>query len=122
MAPIGTEQQAGAPVFEVKAQLFKALAHPVRVRVLEVLAAGAEYPVGVLADEVEVEAPHLSQQLAILRRAGLVNARREATTVFYSLKDPLMVELLAVARRLLSSNLEETRDLLQGLTQDQDGR
>ena len=45
MTPIGTEQQAGAPVFEVKAQLFKALAHPVRVRVLEVLAAGAEYPV-----------------------------------------------------------------------------
>lgn len=121
MGPIGSEAQ-DAPVFEVKAQLFKALAHPVRVRVLEVLAAGQEYSVGALADEVEVEAPHLSQQLAILRQAGLVTARREATTVFYSLKDPQLVDLLAVARRLLIFNLEETRDLLQGLAQDQHGR
>lgn len=111
-----------APVFEVKAQLFKALAHPVRVRVLEVLAGGDEYPVGALAAEVEVEAPHLSQQLAILRQAGLVSARRQATTVFYSLKDPLLAELLAVARRLLISNLEETQDLLLGLAQLQGGR
>lgn len=114
-------EQQEAPVFEVKAQLFRALAHPVRIRVLEVLATGEEYPVGALADEVEVEAPHLSQQLAILRRAGLVAARREGTTVFYSLKDPLLVDLLAVARRLLISNLEETRDLLRGLTEDQSG-
>ena len=114
-------QPQPAPVFEVKAQLFKALAHPVRIRVLEVLSGGEEYPVAALADEVEVEAPHLSQQLAILRQAGLVTTRREATTVFYSLKNPLLVELLAVARRLLISNLEETRDLLAGLTQ-QGGR
>lgn len=109
-------------MFEVKAQLFKALAHPVRIRVLEVLAKGEEYPVGALASEVGIEAPHLSQQLAILRRAGLVRTRREATSVFYSLKDPLLAELLAVARRLLISNLEETRELLQGLTAQQGGR
>lgn len=105
----------GTPVFEVKAELFKALAHPVRVRVLEVLAEGRERAVGDLAAEVGVEAPHLSQQLGILRRAGLVVSRREATTVYYSLKDPLLVELLAIARRLLISGLEETRELLEGL-------
>ncbi len=112
----------GAPVFEAKAELFKALAHPVRVRVLEVLASGREYSVGKLAAGVEVEAPHLSQQLGILRRAGLVVARREATTVFYSVKDPLLVELLAVARKLLISGLEETRDLLQGLEAEEEVR
>lgn len=105
----------GAPVYEVKAELFKALAHPVRVRVLEVLAEGHESSVGELAAAVGVESPHLSQQLGILRRAGLVVSRREATTVFYSLKDPLLAELLAVARKLLISGLEETRDLLQDL-------
>ena len=105
----------GAPVFEVKAELFKALAHPVRVRVLEVLAEGREHSVGDLAAEIGVEAPHLSQQLGILRRAGLVVSRREATTVYYSLKDPLLVELLAVARKLLISGLAATRDLLEGL-------
>lgn len=105
----------GAPVFEVKAQLFKAMAHPVRVRALELLAEGTENSVGDLAAAIGVEAPHLSQQLGILRRAGLVASRREATTVYYSLKDPLLIELLAVARKLLISGLEETRDLLQGL-------
>lgn len=105
----------GAPVYEVKAELFKAMAHPVRVRALEVLAAGREYSVGDLAAELGVEAAHVSQQLGILRRAGLVVSRREATTVFYSLKDPLLVELLAIARKLLISGLEETRDLLADL-------
>lgn len=112
----------GAPVYEVKAELFKALAHPVRVRVLEVLAEGHESSVGELAATVGVEAPHLSQQLGILRRAGLVVSRREATTVFYTLKDPLLVELLAVARKLLISGLEETRDLLQDLEAEDDDR
>ncbi len=111
-----------APVFELKAELFKALAHPVRVRALEVLAEGREYSVGDLATELGVAASHLSQQLGILRRAGLVDSRREATTVFYALKDPLLVELLAVARKLLISGLEETRDLLQGLEAGEVGR
>lgn len=103
------------PIYEVKAELFKALAHPARVRVLEVLAEGDERSVGDLAAEVGIEASHLSQQLGVLRRAGLVIARREVTTVYYSIKDPLLVELLAVARRLLISGLAETRDLLESL-------
>lgn len=103
-----------APVFELKADLFKALAHPARVRALEVLAAG-ERSVSELQPEVGIEAAHLSQQLAVLRRAGLVVTRRQGTAVFYSIKDPLLVELLAVARRLLIASLVETRDLLAGL-------
>ena len=74
------------------------------------------------AVEGGIEASHLSQQLGILRRGGLVVSRREATTVFYSLRNPLLVELLAVARKLLLSWLEETNDLLRGLKAEEVGR
>jgi ArsR family transcriptional regulator len=102
------------PVFQLKAEMFKALAHPARVRALEVLAEG-ERSVGDLQPDVGLEPAHLSQQLGVLRRAGLVATRKEGTTVFYSIKDPLLVELLAVARRLLIAGLSETRDLLAEL-------
>lgn len=102
------------PVFELKADLFRSLAHPVRVRALEILAEG-ERSVSDLAVEAGIEASHLSQQLAILRRAGLVTTRREATTVFYAIKDPLLVELLAVARRFLIAGLAETQAMLADL-------
>ena len=115
-------EDANRPLNEIKADLFKALAHPARVRALEILAQGPEQSVGDLAEQVGVEAAHLSQQLAILRRAGVVVARREATTVYYSLRDPLLVELLGVARKLLISRLEETQDLLRGLANEEEGR
>ncbi len=107
------------PVHDAKAELFKAMAHPVRIRALEVLAAGAERSVSDLAAAIEVDAPYLSQQLGILRRAGLVVSRREVTTVFYSLRDPLLAELLSVARRFLIARLEQTRDLLEDLEADE---
>lgn len=106
--------QSDVPVFELKAELFKALAHPARIRALEVLADG-ERSVSELQPDVGIESAHLSQQLAVLRRAGLVVTRKEATTVFYSIKDPRLVELLTVARQLLIASLTETRDLLAGL-------
>ena len=103
-----------SPVFELKAELFKALAHPARVRALELLVEG-ERSVSELQPDVGIELSHLSQQLGILRRAGLVTTRKEGTTVFYSIKDPLLAELLRAARRLLIASLEETRDLLNEL-------
>lgn len=103
-----------APVFEVKAELFKALAHPARIRALEVLADG-ERSVSDLQPDVGIESAHLSQQLAVLRRAGLVATRKEGTTVYYSIKDPLLTELLAVAKALLIKSLTESRELLDEL-------
>jgi DNA-binding transcriptional ArsR family regulator len=103
------------PLSEVKAELFKALGHPARIRALEVLA-GGEQTVGDLQPLVGIESSHLSQQLAVLRRAGLVTTRREGSSVYYALKDPLVAELLAVAKRLLLASLTETRDLLADLT------
>ena len=102
------------PVSEVKAELFKALGHPARVRVLEVLAEG-ERSVGDLQPLVGIELSHLSQQLAVLRRANLVTTRREGTSVVYALGDPLLAELLAVAKQLLIASLSQTQDLLADL-------
>jgi ArsR family transcriptional regulator len=103
-----------APVAELKAELFKALAHPIRVRVLEELVTG-ERPVGELAELLDVELSHLSQQLAVLRRAGVGTARRERSTGYYSLRDPRTSQLLAVAKRLLVTGLREGQALLSGL-------
>lgn len=103
------------PLSEVKAELFKALAHPARVRALEVLAEG-ERTVGELQPLVGIEPSHLSQQLGVLRRAGLVVTRREGSSVFYQLRDPAVADLLAVAKRLLLASLAQARDLLADLT------
>jgi DNA-binding transcriptional ArsR family regulator len=102
------------PVAQLKAELFKAIGHPVRVRVLEELT-GGERAVGALAEALGADIAAVSQQLGVLRRAGVVITRRDGTTVFYSLRDPGMIELLAVARRMLVANLRDSRALLAGL-------
>ncbi len=102
------------PLSEIKAELFKALAHPARVRVLELLVEG-EQTVGEMAPRVGLESSHLSQQLAVLRRARLVTTRKDGPRVVYAIRDPATAELLAVAKRLLISSLAETEDLLHDL-------
>ena len=102
------------PVSEIKAELFKALGHPARIRVLEVLSEG-EQSVGNLQPLVGIESSHLSQQLGILRRAGLVTSRKEGASVIYALADPQLVELLAVAKRLLITSLAQRQDVLADL-------
>lgn len=99
---------------ELKAELFKALGHPARIQVLEVLCAG-EFSVGDLQPRVGIELSHLSQQLAVLRKAGLVSTRKEGTSVYYSLRDPLIRDLLSVAKQLLISMLGQSQALLDDL-------
>jgi len=105
---------AGRPVTEAKAELFKALGHPVRVRVLELLAEG-ERSMGELAAASGIELSHLSQHVGVLRRAGVVDSRRVRTTVLCTLRDPQTAELLAVARRLISARLRSGQALLAAL-------
>jgi DNA-binding transcriptional ArsR family regulator len=105
------------PVAVAKAEFFKALGHPVRVRVLEVLTEG-ERPVGELAERLGVELSHLSQQLGVLRHAGIVTSRRVRSTVFYSLRDPRMSQLLTVARQMLATGLRDSHALLTGLEEE----
>jgi ArsR family transcriptional regulator len=112
-ASLGADESR--PLSEIKADLFKALGHPARVRALELLAE-RELSVGELQPRVGIESSHLSQQLGVLRRAGLVTTRKEGSSVIYALRDPLVAELLAVAKRLLLAQLAETRGLLDGLS------
>jgi ArsR family transcriptional regulator len=102
------------PLHQMKAEFFKTLGHPMRIRVLELLSE-QERSVGDMLLELGVEASHLSQQLAVLRRSGLVTARREGSTVFYSLTSPQVAELLAVARRILTTVLSDQLELLSDL-------
>ena len=102
------------PIAEIKAELFRALAHPARIRALEVLAKG-ERSVGELQPLVGIESSHLSQQLGVLRRAGLVSTRKEGSSVIYGVRDPELVELLSVAKRLLINSLTESTGLLKDL-------
>jgi ArsR family transcriptional regulator len=95
----------------LKAEFFKALGHPLRIRVLEVLAEG-DQSVSELLEQVSVEQPNLSQQLGVLRRAGFVVARREGSNVIYALADPRIADLLAVSRQILLDMVTATRDEL----------
>ncbi|MBD0741372.1 helix-turn-helix transcriptional regulator [Streptomyces sp. CBMA152] len=102
------------PLYQLKAEFFKTLGHPVRIRVLELLSE-REHAVSEMLPEVGVEPAHLSQQLAVLRRANLVRSRREGSTVYYTLASPQVAELLRVARSILSGVLAGQAELLADL-------
>ena len=97
-----------------KAEFFRALAHPTRIRLLEVLMEG-ERSVQELQDILDVEQPVVSQQLAVLRAKEIVEGRKEGTSVRYLVRDPLIGELLAVARRIFNNRLVGTQGLLREL-------
>lgn len=110
----GRGTQVSTPLYQLKAEFFKTLGHPVRIRVLELLSV-REYAVAEMLPEVGVEAASLSQQLAVLRKANLVVTRREGSTVYYKLTHPQIAELLRVARGILSGVLEGQAELLADL-------
>jgi DNA-binding transcriptional ArsR family regulator len=102
------------PLYMLKAEFFKTMGHPVRIRVLELLNV-REHAVSELLAAIEVEPANLSQQLAVLRRAGLVTTRREGATVHYSTTSPQIAELMAVARSILTGVLSGQVELLEDL-------
>jgi ArsR family transcriptional regulator len=102
------------PLYQLKAEFFKTLGHPARIRVLELLSR-REHAVAELLPEVGIEPANLSQQLAVLRRAGLVVTRKEGSNVYYSLTSPQVAELLAVARSILTGVLAGQIELLEDL-------
>ncbi|WP_189831477.1 ArsR/SmtB family transcription factor [Streptomyces zaomyceticus] len=99
-----------APLYRLKAEFFKTLGHPVRIRVLELLSERGHGVAEMLRDTC-VEPACLSQQLAVLRRANLVVARREGTAVHYALTSPQVAELLRIARVILSGVLANQVEL-----------
>lgn len=106
--------RVSAPLYQAKAEFFKALAHPVRIRVLELLTE-REYSVSEMLPHLGIESAHLSQQLAVLRRMNLVLTRKEGNTVYYSLVSPHVAELMMVARLILTEVLATQAELLDDL-------
>jgi ArsR family transcriptional regulator len=103
-----------APLYQLKADFFKTLGHPARIRILELLSQ-RDHAVAEMLPQVGIEPAHLSQQLAVLRRANLVTSRKQGSTVYYSLTSPQVAELLAVARQILTGVLSGQAEMLQDL-------
>ena len=102
------------PIYTLKAEFFKTLGHPARIRILESLAE-REHAVGELIPKLGLESSHLSQQLAVLRKAGVVVARKQGNNVIYSMASPDMAELLLLARKVLTGLLSDQMGLLKDL-------
>ena len=100
-----------------KAGFFRALAHPVRIRILERLVKG-DRTVQELQEALRLDQPVVSQQLAVLRSNNIVSSRKEGVSVRYAVRDPLIGELLDTARRIFNNHLVGTRDLLRQLARE----
>lgn len=103
-----------SPIYALKADFFRVLGHPVRVRMLQVLRDG-EHSVGSLQDELELDSSSTSQHLAALRGQGLLESRKEGTSVFYRVKDPRTLELLELAKQIIAAAREDNQALLDDL-------
>jgi ArsR family transcriptional regulator len=107
----------GAQLQVFKAEFFKALAHPIRIRILEILVRG-ERSVQELQKALGVEQPIVSQQLAMLRAKNIVEARKEGTAVRYAVRDASLGELLAITRRIFDNHLIDTQAMLRELRRE----
>jgi ArsR family transcriptional regulator len=102
------------PLYQAKAEFFRMLGHPVRIRVLELLQESPR-PVRDLLADIAIEPSSMSQQLAVLRRYGIVTSRREGSTVVYEIASSDVAELLRVARRILTELIAGQSELLAEL-------
>ncbi len=100
-----------------KADFFRALGHPVRIRLVEELGQG-ERTVAELQQALGIPQPLVSQQLAVLRGRELVSTRKSGANVVYALRDPLLTDLLVVARRIFENRLTDTTAMLRALRRE----
>ncbi|MCM3584208.1 metalloregulator ArsR/SmtB family transcription factor [Mesobacillus maritimus] len=101
-----------------KADFFKALAHPLRIRILELLSEG-DKNVNEMKNLIGSEGSAVSQQLTVLRNKNIVMGRKEGNQVIYSLRDPMIVELLGVARQIFNNHLVDTISMLDKINDEQ---
>ena len=107
----------GGPLQAFKAEFFKALAHPVRIRILEILVRG-EQSVHELQEALALDQPTVSAQLAVLRAKNIVEARKDGTAVRYTVRDASLRDLLAIARRIFDNHLIGTQTMLRELRRE----
>lgn len=96
---------------QFKADFFKALAHPLRIRILELLAEG-DKNVNELQTLIGTEGSAVSQQLSVLRSKNIVYGTKEGNRVLYSLRDPMIIDLLIIARQIFNNHLIDTITML----------
>ena len=101
---------------QFKANIFQALAHPTRIAVVESLRDG-ELSAGAIIERLGLEQANASQHFAILRAKQIVNSRKEGNQVFYSVRDPLLIEVLDIMRRYFQAHVEEAMSMLQQINQ-----
>jgi DNA-binding transcriptional ArsR family regulator len=106
------------PLSRFKAEFFKALGHPLRIVLLESLRTG-EKSVNELQTVLGIDQSSVSRQLAILRTRNIVEDRKEGTTVYYRVRDPVVFQLLDVAREIFNNHLIDTRAMLQQLANEE---
>jgi ArsR family transcriptional regulator len=97
-----------------KASVFQALGHPTRIAIVEMLRHG-EISAGVIQERLGIEQANVSQHLAILRSRQIVANRKEGNQVFYSLRNPVLIEVLDIMRRYFQANLKDTAHMLDQL-------
>jgi ArsR family transcriptional regulator len=102
-------------VYEVKANLFRVLGHPARLRILELLRDRGEHAVGALQVALGLGEGSTSQHLAALRRAGLVVSRRQGTTIYYRVENPRVFDLLAAGRDVIAAQITSQQAMLRDL-------
>jgi len=101
---------------QFKASIFQALAHPTRIAIIEVLRDG-ELPAGAIIERLGLEQANASQHFSILRAKQIVNNRKEGNQVFYSVRDPLIIEVLDIMRRYFQAHVEEAMAVLHQIDQ-----
>src|SRR5690349_8933875 len=106
------------PLRRFKAEFFKALGHPMRILLLESLRTG-EKSVNELQAALGIDQSSVSRQLAVLRTRSIVEDRKEGTTVYYSVRDPAVFQLLDIAREIFNNQLIDTHAMLQQLADEE---
>jgi DNA-binding transcriptional ArsR family regulator len=97
---------------QFKASIFQALAHPTRIAIIEILRDG-ELSAGSIIERLAIEQANASQHLSILRARQIVTSRKEGNQVFYTVRDPLLIEVLDVMRRYFQAHVEEAMSMLK---------
>ena len=108
-----------SPLRQFKAEFFKALSHPGRIKIIESLRSG-EKTVTELQALLDDEPAPASQHLALLRAKGIVSGRKNGNNVYYSVRDPKIFELLDVAREIFNAHLTDTQEMLKELADEEE--
>jgi DNA-binding transcriptional ArsR family regulator len=105
-------------VRQFKASIFQALGHPTRIAIIELLG-GGELSAGAIIERLGLEQANASQHLSVLRAKQIVNSRKEGNQVFYSLRDPVLTEVLDIMRRYFQTQVDDTMSMLREINRSE---